>query len=71
ILKVVDQMEQMIIAEKANVEATIPLVQQDSRLGWEPRMEYSTDERHLRWKLKHCDFVLNLEIPNLRKSLEV
>ncbi len=66
---VIDQIEQLILAEKENALQTIPLVQKDSRLGWEPRMEYSTDEAHLRWKIRHSDYVLNFEIPTLRKSL--
>ncbi|MBQ7500181.1 MAG: hypothetical protein IJT91_04740 [Clostridia bacterium] len=38
-------------AEIANAEATIPLVEADSRLGFEPSMEYMCDKLHLDWKL--------------------
>ncbi len=44
-------------AERANAEAAIPLVENDSRLGWEPSMEYMTDAEHIRWKLRHMDHV--------------
>ena len=63
--------------EIENAEATIPLVQFDSRLGWEPSMEYNCDERHLRWKIKQVSIVIEQEIPkylrgivNARKPLE-
>lgn len=37
--------------EIANAERTIPLVEYDSRLGYEPSMEYMCDRRHLEWKI--------------------
>ncbi len=40
-------------AEIANAEATIPLVEYDSRLGYEPSMEYMCDRAHLEWKIEH------------------
>jgi len=42
----------LLEAEKANVLDTIPLVEKDSRLGWEPRMDYVCDTEHLQWKLR-------------------
>lgn len=39
-------------AEIENTKATIPLVELDSRLGWEPTMEYRADAEHLNWKKK-------------------
>jgi len=50
-------------AEIANAEATIPLVEADSRLGWEPSMEYIGDARHLRWKIKQTKQVIESELP--------
>ncbi len=38
-------------AEIQNAEATIPLVEYDSRLGFEPSMEYMADRAHLEWKI--------------------
>ena len=61
--KIIDELEAVVLREKENVLDTIPVVEQDSRLGWEPRMEYSTDEEHIRWKLRHSDYVLDIEIP--------
>ncbi|MEW6753044.1 MAG: hypothetical protein AB1505_19000 [Candidatus Latescibacterota bacterium] len=49
--------------EIANAEAAIPLVEADSRLGWEPSMEYMTDVEHLKWKIAQLRAVLDEEIP--------
>lgn len=66
-------MEQMIAIGKAeieNAEQTIPLVQADSRLGWEPSMEYICDERHLRWKITQTTQVIEQELPKYMRGLE-
>jgi hypothetical protein len=56
-------------AEIANAQATIPLVEADSRLGWEPSMEYMTDRAHLEWKIAQLRRVLDDEIPEYRRKL--
>ncbi len=38
-------------AEYANALAALPLVERDSRLGWEPSMEYCGGPEQIRWKL--------------------
>jgi hypothetical protein len=53
-------------AEIANAEATILWVEADSRLGWEPSMEYTTDREHLEWKIAQLRRVLDEEIPAAR-----
>lgn len=65
--------EMVAIAEReiANAEATIPLVEVDSRLGWEPSMEYVGDPAHLRWKIAQIRRVLESEIPAYRQALDV
>jgi len=63
--------EDIIKAEIANAEATIPLVEVDSRLGWEPSMEYMTDKEHLLWKIRAEEYVLNSEIVKIRRSIDV
>ena len=50
-------------AELANAENTIPLVEADSRLGWEPSMEYIGDARHIRWKIRQLTQVIENELP--------
>ena len=47
----------------------IPLVESDSRLGWEPSMEYMTDRSHLEWKVAQVRGVLDDEIPEYRAKL--
>ena len=64
--KLLDMHAQMIAIGKAeiqNAEQTIPLVQYDSRLGWEPSMEYIGSEYHLRWKIRQVQQVIGREIP--------
>ena len=66
--KLIDEIEKLLIAERKNAEDTIPLVQVDSRLGWEPSMEYTTDEECLRWKIRQVDHELNYTLPMYRSS---
>ncbi len=63
-----DEIEQVMRAERANVEEAIPVVELDSRLGWEPSMEYTADERCLRWKLRQLDYELNTTLRVYRKA---
>ncbi|MBE6589005.1 MAG: hypothetical protein E7643_02385 [Ruminococcaceae bacterium] len=63
---IIDQLERILLAEKENVENTIPIVQCDSVLGWEPGMEYTGDEAALRWKLRQLDYEINHTIGELR-----
>ncbi|MDF2670381.1 MAG: hypothetical protein K0R67_2687, partial [Paenibacillus sp.] len=64
-----EQMEQLAEREIANAEAAIPLVEADSRLGWEPSMEYMTDPAHLQWKIHQVRSVLQSEFAQYRSSL--
>lgn len=62
LLELHQQMIELGEAEIKNAEETIPLVQADSRLGWEPSMEYIGSEYHLRWKIRQVRQVLEHEI---------
>ena len=53
-------------AEIENTRAAIPLVEFDSRLGWEPSMEYMADAAHLRWKIAQVRQVIDVELPAYR-----
>lgn len=66
--QILDEIEVILLREKQNVEATIPLVQVDSSLGWEPSMGYMTDEKALRWKLRQLDYELFHALPLYRKK---
>ena len=65
---IIDKMEKLLLRERENVENTIPLVQCDSRLGWEPSMEYVGDEASLRWKLRQLDYDINCTIRDYRTA---
>ena len=41
--------------EYANAKDTLPLVEADSRLGWEPSMEYMGGPEQIRWKLDRME----------------
>ena len=66
--KIIDEIEAIVLREKDNVLDTIPVVEGDSRLGWEPSMEYTTDRKGLEWKLRQLDYELNIKIPSYRKA---
>ena len=66
--KQISARESIVLAERQNVLDTLPLVRADSRLGWEPSMEYTTDEAGLTWKLRQLDYELNVKIPTYRKA---
>ncbi len=69
--KILDEMEALLTLERKNAEDTIQYVERDSRLGWEPSMEYMTDKWHLEWKINHTDFVILKEIATYRINLEL
>ena len=66
--ELINEIEALLLEERENVLDTIPAVNADSRLGWEPSMEYKGDEECLRWKLKQLDHELNITLPRFRKS---
>lgn len=63
LIDLMKQMQKIGYAEIENAEQTIPLVQKDSRLGWEPSMEYIGGERHLNWKIRQTRMVVEEELP--------
>ncbi len=62
--KLVDEMLSFCRAEIPNAEATIELVEFDSRLGYEPSMEYIGDKEHIEWKLSLLKDVIEKELPS-------
>lgn len=64
----VDEMERILMAERENAEATIPLVEFDSILGFEPSMEYVCDRAALEWKLRQVDYELEWGPPGFRRT---
>ena len=68
---VVVQMEELLYAEIENAKKTIPLVEADSRLGWEPSMLYLGDKEHIEWKIRQVNYVLDKELVYLKKCIEL
>ena len=60
----VDEMIMICCEEVKNAEETIPIVEFDSRLGYEPTMEYMTDKAHIEWKLGLIKHVIEKELPS-------
>ena len=52
-IRVAERMNAIAEDEIGNALRTIPLVEADSRLGYEPSMEYMCDRAHLEWKIRH------------------
>ncbi|MBE6374780.1 MAG: hypothetical protein E7055_22280 [Lentisphaerae bacterium] len=64
-----DEMLELIEVETANVKAAIPLTEADSRLGWEPSMDYVGGTWHLNWKLYLLNNLKEYTIPAYRETL--
>lgn len=65
----IDRLCALLDEEEANVRDCIPAADADSRLGWEPSMEYVCDRWHLEWKLRQLD-AARREIAAYRLTLE-
>ena len=52
---IVREMIALLEAERENAEATIPLAEYDSSIGFEPSMHYVTDPKRLIWKMNQVD----------------
>ena len=68
-LEILDQLEKLAHKEMENAKAAIPAVEADSRLGWEPSMEYVCDKWHLDWKQRQMEHTLR-EIGVYRSIVE-
>lgn len=62
--RLVNEMLEIARIEVLNAKNTIPLVEFDSRLGYEPSMEYMCDREHLEIKINFCEEVIKNELPN-------
>ena len=69
-LDLLDQIEALAQQEIANVKDTFDVVRTDSRIGWEPSMEYVCDEWHLNWKLRQMESMLR-ETAAYRKMIQL
>lgn len=69
--RLLDKLLEIAGAEIENARATIPLVERDSRLGWEPSMEYICDKAHLEWKIRQVRHMMENEISVYRKTIDL
>ena len=67
---IADEMESLALSEIKNAEESIPQVEYDSRLGWEPSMEYMADAEHIRWKIKQVRYVIASELSIYKQKIE-
>ena len=56
--------------EIENAKDAIELLENDSRLGWEPNMEYNGGVRNVKWKIKQVTQVIENEIPSVLSRVE-
>jgi len=62
--RLIDEMLELCRREEANALDTIPLVEFDSALGFEPSMEYMSDRAHIEWKLRLLREMMEKELPS-------
>jgi len=67
--QIIADIETLALSEIENAKSAIPLVRLDSRLGWEPSMDYITDEKAIEWKIKQVEFMINTELATYKKRL--
>lgn len=63
-----DAVKAVASEEYANAEATLSLVDADSRLGWEPTMEYCGSRAAIEWKLRKMKDLYWPEASAMRKN---
>ena len=66
--RLVDKMLTLCRGEMENAKGPIPIVEFDSRLGFEPSMEYMCDRAHIEWKLERLQAVIDEELPSYYES---
>ena len=69
-MALLEEIEALAHEEIRNAEETMEYVELDSRLGWEPSMEYVGDKWHLEWKIRQVNSALR-EIGDYRRMLSL
>ena len=59
---IVLELIEILKAEIANAEATIPLVEADSRLGFNQEIDYASSAEQLRWKIAWAEKTMKEEL---------
>ena len=66
---ITDEIEALLREERENVLDTVPIVEADSSIGFEASMLYMCDKAHLAWKIRHIDYLLNIELGEIRGGI--
>lgn len=69
--KIVADMRAIADEEIKNAEEAINYTDYDSRLGWEPSMEYIADSDHIRWKINMLKKVAQADLDEYLKAAEM
>jgi len=64
----IESAEKLLLTERENATEALSYVRLDSRLGWEPSMDYLGDEKAINWKISFIDYVLNTELKHFRNA---
>jgi len=67
--QLLDEMIEIAHAEIENAKECIQYLEVDSRLGWEPSMEYIGTPDRIEWKIKLMNYVLNHEISRYKRCV--
>lgn len=59
----------LLTDEIRNAEAALPLVKEDSSLGFESSMGYLGDAIHIEWKISQVQYVINVELRDYIKRI--
>ena len=66
---IMDDMLDIVAKELANVKEVIPVAENDSILGWEPRMDYQGGAWHLHWKVRQLENLRDNTLSVYRQTL--
>ena len=67
--QIMDDMLTIVDLEMKNVKEVIPIAENDSILGWEPRMDYQGGVWHLNWKIRQLENLRDNTLQVYRKTL--
>ena len=67
--RIMDDMLTIVDLEMKNVKEVIPTAENDSILGWEPRMDYQGGAWHLNWKIRQLENLRDNTLQVYRKTL--
>lgn len=70
IRKCIAAIEKIGAREIEVAKATIPIVEKDSSIGFEPSMLYQCSKENLLWKIKQTNYMLTAELDYYRHSLK-